>query len=80
MALENPFSDRLNLRYLSDAGGELQVSMLDAGGRLVKRQRFSVNAGAGIVPVNGIGHLPRGIYLLEMIINRQRYTQRLLKQ
>ena len=80
MALENPFSDRLNLRYLTDEGGELRVSLLDAGGRLVKRQRSPVNAGSGIVPVNGLGHLPRGIYLLEVIINRQRYTQRLLRQ
>ncbi|HET9505577.1 MAG TPA: fibronectin type III domain-containing protein [Hymenobacter sp.] len=59
-----PFSDHLNLSLTTLKAGPLQLTLLDAVGRVVRETTTNVPAGASSLAVPQAGSLPAGMYIL----------------
>lgn len=73
----NPFLETIALR----AGRQLRnatVSLFDAQGRLLFRQAYPL-LNAGSVTQKDLGHLPAGLYYLEVVAGQQRTAVKLVK-
>jgi hypothetical protein len=69
----NPASDILNI---STQKGKIQeVKLTDVSGKTILNQKF--NQGNGTLK---IGHLPKGVYLLSVMVNDQEVTKKIIKK
>jgi hypothetical protein len=74
------FSDNIVMKALLGSDQIVHTKLYDAGGSLIKRQQLTGTRGSNSFILNGTGSFSPGIYILEVFIDRQRYTQKLLKQ
>jgi hypothetical protein len=72
--LSNPVIDYVNL-MLTDVSGSLQLTVRDMSGRMVYTSSMNNVNGLICLPVL----LPKGIYLLEAVLNNERKTIRFIK-
>ena len=73
----NPFSDNLNL-ILNQSNGKAQIKLLDAAERVVYNKSVLLNINAPItLPMQN--NISRGLYVLEVTINGERFTQKVIK-
>ncbi len=64
----------VNSQITVDASHNYQYQLADMSGRIIK----SGNADAGLTNIN-INNSPNGIYIMQIICNNQRTTQRIVK-
>lgn len=78
MATPNPTKDVVTVRLLMQQTGNATISLIDASGRLVSKNQYSLNAGKQSIQLN----MPAsaGMYLLKVNANEKQKTIRLVKQ
>ncbi len=79
LVLGNPFKDKIYARLIKAAEADGELKLTDLNGRLVAKQSFK--QGAQQIQFNlPAAKLSRGIYVLEAVINRNRFTASVLKE
>lgn len=73
----NPFKDNLNL-ILPYSNGDARIRLMDATGRTVYSKNIKVNNNAAVnLSLQNI--ISSGLYVLEVIINGEKFTQKVVK-
>lgn len=78
--LGNPFTSSLTVRYTVPQTGKLQISLTDMQGRLLKAEETIAGSGTNTYSVNNLSAIPSGIYLLNLDMDKQRTTIKVLKR
>ncbi|MCB0714422.1 MAG: T9SS type A sorting domain-containing protein [Chitinophagaceae bacterium] len=76
----NPFTNDLHFKYNSTSGGAMRIRLFDMQGKMLKQESTKIAAGLGHYYLNNLSFLPKGMYILAVEINEQRYTKKVLKQ
>ena len=75
----NPVKELLNLSYESSKAGEMEISVFDEAGKLVKTfANQTIAVGKGIAPLTTAG-LSSGTYLLRVMFNGSMTVRRFVK-
>jgi len=77
--LNNPFTDQVAIGANLPGNEKVTVNLYDAKARLIKKKSFNGTAGPNTFMLDNVGDLPKGVYILEAHISRQKYTRQLLK-
>lgn len=75
----NPFTDYISTGILTETSGKHSIRILDATGRTVYYEVKALNSGAQTVGLN-LGHLPAGLYYLQVMDNKRIATQKIIKR
>lgn len=67
----NPFMDKLNVNFVSDASGKAELRLINVAGNLVKATTASIIKGYNTVQIQDLNSLPSGIYIANIINNGQ---------
>lgn len=76
----NPFTDQISFRYNAAEAGTMKLRLLDQQGRVLRNQQQLVAAGTAYYTIDNLSSLPAGMYILEMWINKERHTEKILKR
>lgn len=76
--LENPFKENLNL-LLPYSTGKAYFKLMDASGKIVFQKSMNLNGSSSVKLSIQNTTLSRGIYLLETVINDERFTFKVIK-
>ncbi|MBK6936476.1 MAG: T9SS type A sorting domain-containing protein [Chitinophagaceae bacterium] len=76
----NPFTNRIQVQVTPLTEQAVQFTLFTVNGQVIKKQQYTARAGTGIFIMEGLDNLSKGIYVLEAITNKQRYTWKLAKQ
>ena len=79
IVMDNPFKNNIQLRFVRSPESKGELRLTDMGGRLIARQSFGQNEQQIVFNLSS-GSLSKGVYLLEAIIGRDRFTARVLKE
>jgi len=74
----NPFTDRINI-LVPYSNGTGSFRLLDATGRLVYSNTVAIN-GSPSVSLKLQNNLPAGVYILEAVINGEKFTEKLYRK
>ncbi len=80
MSTQNPFSEKILLRYTVPVNGVVSALLYDAVGKLVKQQAFTAAKGFNSQEFAGMTNLAPGVYTLRLLYNNQMAVLRLIKQ
>lgn len=75
----NPFIDQLNIELTAPREGTALISLADMYGRYVRHEQQQVNQGLNTLNVYGLGNLPAGTYVLQIQLNAQLISKKLVK-
>lgn len=75
----NPFTDYISTGILTETSGKHSIRILDATGRTVYHEVKALNSGAQTIGLN-LGHLPAGLYYLQVMDNKHIATQKIIKR
>jgi Secretion system C-terminal sorting domain len=79
--MPNPFMDRLNVNFVSDASGNAEVRLISASGNLVKTTASSITKGNNNIQLQDLHSQASGLYIANIIINgRAVASLKVLKQ
>ncbi|WP_431212413.1 T9SS type A sorting domain-containing protein [Puia sp. P3] len=78
-AWPNPFRGQLTVTLEAAEADKGRLSIRDPGGRLVIGQDLSIQKGTNSIPLNSLGGLAKGVYLLNIATSRGQETLRVLK-
>jgi hypothetical protein len=77
----NPYMDKLNVSFISDAGGKAEVRLISASGNLVKIATSPVTKGYNNIQLQDLQSQAPGLYIANIIINGKVVTTlKVLKQ
>ena len=65
----NPYMDKLNVNFVSDAGGNAEVRLISASGNLVKITASSITKGYNNIQLQDLHSQAPGLYIANIIIN-----------
>jgi hypothetical protein len=77
---QNPVRDQIPVQIKLAERGPVNLSVYDLKGRKLLQRNYNGNAGDNYFVITDIQSFPTGIYLLEAIIDRQRFAEKILKQ
>ena len=77
--LTNPFRDNISLNILLNSRQSLLFTLHDVNGRLIKKQTSMGDVGLNAITIDNIGYISRGVYFLDVIIDREKFTTKLTK-
>ncbi|MDX1954665.1 MAG: hypothetical protein SFU20_03975 [Chitinophagaceae bacterium] len=78
--LSNPFGDQVSIGMNLPAASSVTMNLYDNKGSLVRKKIFSGATGPNTFILDNVAVLPKGTYVVEALVNRQRYTQQVLKK
>ena len=73
----NPFTDEIRLLFPS-ANGEAMFRLTDALGKIVLRSSAIIGSGEVVLSINK--QLSPGVYVLEAVVNGERFTEKIIKK
>ncbi|OSZ73717.1 hypothetical protein CAP36_17070 [Chitinophagaceae bacterium IBVUCB2] len=76
----NPITSQISFRYNATEAGTMKLRLLDQQGRAIRSEQQQVATGTAYYTMNNLSSLPAGMYILEMWINKERYTEKILKR
>ena len=76
----NPFTDQFNMRFDAEADGEAEVILYNLAGQSVYRERIKVNSGINNFEFTDQENLPAGTYILNVICENSKLSQKLIKK
>lgn len=76
----NPVDNYTILNLHSDKPSSGVLRVMDNSGRQILAKSIVVNNGNNSVMVDQLGYLPRGIYMVQVLLNNNVYNQKLLKK
>jgi hypothetical protein len=77
--LTNPFNQQIQVNINLTDNESISMSLYNSMGQFVRKQMYTGIAGSNILSIAQLGNLSNGIYVLDILINKQRYSYRLLK-
>ena len=75
----NPFQESLKITINSLHADNIRLTIFDAAGKQVAKKVTEITAGVNHVEFNKLDHLPKGTYLLEVVLKNQRLTHKVVK-
>lgn len=78
--LGNPFRNELKIQLAVSGSGTVQFNLYDMKGALIKHSSVNTSGGVLTYQIGDLSHYPSGVYQLEALFNKQRWTQRVVKQ
>ena len=76
----NPIDNYTILNLFSDKQSMGVLRVMDNSGRQILAKSISVNNGSNSIMVDELGYLPKGIYMVQVLLNNNLYNQKLLKK
>jgi hypothetical protein len=76
----NPVDNYTVLNLLSDRQSTGTLRVLDNSGRQILMRSITVNNGSNSIVLDQLGNLPRGIYMVQVLLENNLYNQKLLKK
>ena len=65
----NPIVDNVTVKFVSETSGKMDVRMVNSNGQTVLNRTFSVNKGYNGLTLNNLASLPKGLYIVQVMIN-----------
>lgn len=75
----NPFTDRISVKYHLQRQQPIKISLYDQESKLIRSKKTTGSAGANTYTLNNLNDVPAGTYVLEMMIDNSRITQKVIK-
>lgn len=75
----NPFADKLSVSIASESSTTATIRLFDNTGRVVARQQAIVSKGVTTIPLESLGNLAKGFYIIEVKSGETVLTQKLIK-
>lgn len=69
--MPNPYMDKLNVTFISDAGGTAEIRLLNASGSMVKRIQSAIVRGDNSLQLQDLNSQAPGFYIANVIINNK---------
>jgi hypothetical protein len=76
----NPVDNYTILNLYSDKQAVGVLRLMDNSGRQLLTKSISVNTGNNSIMVDQLGYLPKGMYVMQVMVNNNLYNQKLLKK
>jgi len=76
----NPVDNYVTLNLFSDKPGMGVLRVIDNSGRQILTKSISVYNGNNSIAVDQLGYLPKGVYMVQVLLNNNLYNQKLLKK
>jgi hypothetical protein len=76
----NPTTDYAVLRFYSDKQSVAMMRLMDNSGREIMYKSFTINTGTNNVMVDQLNTLPKGVYIVQVVVNNSLYNNKLIKQ
>jgi hypothetical protein len=80
LTIVNPFTDALQVRFLSQKNEAVQLVLFDMNGQAVRRQQWVATEGMNQVQVQNVALLPDGLYTVQLNGKALLATRRVLKR
>jgi hypothetical protein len=76
----NPVDNYTIVNLYSDKPGTGLLRLIDDAGRQMMTKSFTVINGNNSLMVDQLGHLPKGIYVIQLMVNNNLYNQKIVKK
>ena len=76
----NPVDNYAIVNLFSDKPGSGVIRLIDEAGRQILNKSYTVMAGNNNLTVDQLGHLPKGIYVIQVMLNNNLYNQKIVKK
>lgn len=76
----NPVDNYTILNLYSDKTGAGELRVMDNSGRQIRTKNITVNTGNNNIMIDQLENLPRGMYVVQAMLNNNLYTVKLLKK
>jgi hypothetical protein len=76
----NPFDSYAIVNLYSDKSGNGVLRLIDEAGRQILNKSFTVIGGNNNITIDQLGHLPKGIYVVQVMLNNNLYNQKIVKK
>ncbi len=67
----SPFTDKVNVRINAEVKGTVLVRLYSATGLVVRQMEAAVSTGTNFLAMDNIGHLPKEVYIIQVMMNNQ---------
>lgn len=74
-----PFKEQLYCRLHTTKAGKIQLRIYNMQGKLIRQWEQSLHSGQTLIPLYGIEEWTKGMYIAEVIMGENSYTQLLIK-
>ena len=76
----NPVDNYAVMNIHSEKPGTGMMRLMDNAGKPLMSKSFPVNNGNNSVLIDQLGFLPRGIYIVQVMVNNNLYNQKIIKK
>ena len=77
--LTNPFNETIKINARLNQHEVIILNLYDAKGSLIRSETHNGEIGINAITIDNIGSLSKGMYIIEAILDRQRYSIKLTK-
>ena len=75
----NPFHSHLTIQYTHPVQSRMQVRLYDMNGRVIKMDETAIQPGTGVYTLNDLYSLSKGTYVVEILLDKKRIVEKVLK-
>jgi hypothetical protein len=76
----NPLNDYTTLSIFATKPSTGMIRLIDNTGKQLLIKSFNVSNGSNSVLVDQLGYLPKGIYVIQVMLNNKLYNQKIVKK
>jgi hypothetical protein len=76
----NPAESYATLNLYTDKPGTGMLRLIDNSGKQIMTRSFTVNNGNNSILIDQLGSLPKGIYVIQVLVNNNLYNQKIVKK
>ena len=76
----NPVDNYATLNLYAEKPGTGMLRLVDNSGKQIMTRSFTVNNGNNSLLIDQLGVLPRGIYVIQVLVNNNLYNQKIIKK
>jgi hypothetical protein len=76
----NPVDNYAIVNLYSDKPGNGMLRLIDDAGRQILVKSFTVISGNNNLTLDQLGHLPKGMYVIQVMLNNNLYNQKIVKK
>jgi hypothetical protein len=76
----NPYIGQLNVNYVAEKEGSVQIKMSSADGKTVLQSNTIVKKGQNVFAISQAQNLPKGTYILNILSDNKTETAKIIKQ
>jgi hypothetical protein len=76
----NPASDFTVLSLYSEKQSTAMMRLMDDAGKQLLNRSFNINTGNNSLMIDQLANLPKGVYIVQVILNNSVYNEKLIKK